>query len=248
MRRAHLYCVALLLLAGCAFDRLPRIPMDTISDSAPGAPAGRTLVVMLPGAYDVPQDFLRHGFVRALRERGLPVDVVAADSHAGYFTSQTLVERLREDVIAPARARGYRAVWLAGISLGGYGSLLYAREHGRDVDGIILLAPYLGSRGLVAQIERAGGLAAWQPEPFPAYDYERALLVWLKQYEAGPGRPPIYLGYGADDRFAAAHRLLAARLPRERVWVLAGGHDWATWSALWAAILDAGVLSGAAPA
>ena len=223
--------------------------MDTISDVSPGAAAGRrALLVLLPGAYDGPQEFVANGFVSAVRERGLALDVVAVDSHLGYFTGQTIIERLQHDVIEPARARGYGAVWLAGISLGGYGSLLYAREHAAEIDGIIVLAPFLGTRGLVAEIERAGGLAAWQPEPFPAHDYERALLAWLKDYGADHGTiPPICLGYGADDRFAAAHRLLAARLPRSRVWTLPGGHDWPTWMALWTGMLDAGVMSQVVP-
>jgi len=222
--------------------------MDTIDDVLPGAPGKRVLLVMLPGAYDGPRDFVTHGFVDALRERALPVDVIAVDSHAGYFTGQTIIERLHQDVILPARARGYRAIWFAGISLGGYGSLLYAGEHAGEVDGIIALAPFLGSRGIIAEIDRAGGLAQWAPGDFPTDDYERKLLVWLKHYRgAAAALPPIYLGYGADDRFAAAHRMLAASLPPGQVWIAPGGHDWATWKALWVAMLDAGAITRAPP-
>ncbi len=51
--------------------------------------------------------------------------------------------------------------------------------------------------------------------------------------------PTLHLGFGTEDRFAAAHRLLAALLPVERVAMLGGGHDWPTWEALWECMLDA---------
>ena len=88
-------------------------------DTAPGEAAQRILLVMLPGARDTPQDLVRHGFVRAVRERGLPVDVIAADAHTDYYIEQQVIERLAADIVTPARARGYSRIWLMGISLGG---------------------------------------------------------------------------------------------------------------------------------
>ena len=242
-RSCALLCCALTLI-GCTPSRFATVPMDTIDDLLPGAPGERVLLVMLPGAYDVPQDFVTHGFIETVRERALPIDVVAVDSHAGYFTSHTIVDRLHQDVVVRARSRGYQSIWFLGISLGGYGSLLYAMDHAQELAGIIVLAPYLGTRGVIAEIEHDGGLAGWVPGEVAADDHERRLLVWLKQSRSADAkRPPIYLGYGADDRFAAAHRMLAARLPPEQVWVLPGGHDWPTWKALWDAMLDAGLLA-----
>lgn len=220
--------------------------MDTIDDALPGAPGERALLVMLPGAYDTPQDFLTYGFVDALRRRALPVDIVAVDSHAGYFTGHTIIERLHREVVLQAKERGYRAIWFLGISLGAYGSLLYAGEHAHEVDGIIVLAPFLGTRGIIAEIGHAGGLAEWTPRDVAADDHERKLLLRLKHYcGADATRPPIYLGYGEHDRFAAAHRMLAACLPGQRVWKVPGGHDWATWAALWIAMIEAGVITRA---
>lgn len=218
--------------------------MDMIDVLVPSAVGNRMLLVMLPGAYDKPRDFISHGFIDALRERALPIDVVAVDSHAGYFTGQTIIQRLHEDVVLHAKAKGYRAIWFLGISLGGYGSLLYAREYAQEVEGIIVLAPFLGTRGIIAEIGRAGGLAEWAPGDTVADDRERELLVWLKQYRGTAATlPPLYLGYGTDDRFAGAHRMLASCLPPGQVWTLPGGHDWPTWKALWNAMLDAGVFT-----
>jgi hypothetical protein len=49
--------------------------------------------------------------------------------------------------------------------------------------------------------------------------------------------PALYLGYAGQDRFAPAHRLLAAALPPARVASVPGEHDWPSWIALWQALL-----------
>ena len=218
--------------------------MDAIYDRAPQHSAGRIMLVMLPGVRDRPQDLVQHGFIRALRERGLPVDVVAADAHMDYYLEHKVIERLAADIIAPVRAAKYQRIWLMGISLGGMGSVIYALEHPADIEGMILLAPYLGARGTIAEVVREGGLNYWQPGPIQPGDDERLLLSWLKGYQADdPAVPKIYLGYGQDDRFAAASALLAERLPAERVATIPGGHDWTTWIRLWKQLLDQDVFS-----
>ncbi len=212
--------------------------IDSIADSA-GDPRSRILLVLLPPAYGTARHFIDHGFVAEIRSRGLPVDVIAADAGADYYLGHTIVKRLRSDVIAPARARGYRRLWLGGISLGGFGSLLYREEHGNEVDGLLLLAPYLGSRPEVNEVLRAGGFARWAPTPFAPDDRERRLLAWLRGFLADPDRArTIHAAFGTEDRFAASIELLADALPAERVVRMPGGHDWATWAALWSAMLD----------
>ena len=139
--------------------------MDAIYDQAPQHSAGRIMLVMLPGVRDRPQDLVQHGFIRALRERGLPVDVVAADAHMDYYLEHKVIERLAADIITPARTAKYQRIWLMGISLGGMGSVIYALEHPADIEGMILLAPYLGARGTIAEVVREGGLNYWQPGP-----------------------------------------------------------------------------------
>ncbi len=47
------------------------------------------------------------------------------------------------------------------------------------------------------------------------------------------GRPRLYLGYGHEDRFSAAHRLMAQAMAPDAVDVVPGGHDWRTWTSLW---------------
>jgi hypothetical protein len=56
-----------------------------------------------------------------------------------------------------------------------------------------------------------------------------------------PG-PELYLGYGSDDRLARTGTLLADALPKERVFIRPGGHDWRTWRRLFSEFLDHGPL------
>jgi pimeloyl-ACP methyl ester carboxylesterase len=232
----------LVLLAGCGFlPRASTVPLRVLSDSAVCTSRPETLMVMLPGASSLPEEFQREGFVRALRERRLAVDVVLVDAHLGYYKDRTLVERLQADVIAPARAQGYRKIWLVGVSLGGLGALIQARAQPTDADGLMLLAPYLGERRVTDAVKADGGLKAWRgavPDPVPD-DLDLRLWQWLQGYSTEPTqRPPLILGYALADRLAPANQLLADSLPADKVFTTTGGHDWPEWRLLWNRMLD----------
>ncbi len=217
--------------------------MKFILDTAPDAGGERLALLMLPGAGDTSQDLVDQGFIRCVRRRRLAVDVLVADARFDDYLEGSVVQQLERDVVAPVLSRAPVRLWLMGISLGGLGALSYAREHGAAVEGVILLAPFLGTRGLVAEIVRAGGLGRWQPGTIASTDAESLTLAWLARYRAeDPALPRIYLGYGTADRYAAASRMLGRQLPREQVVSVPGGHDWATWLDLWERLLDAGVL------
>jgi len=189
-----------------------------------GAP---TLLVMLPGAEMSAEEFRTNGFLDTTDS----VDRIAVETGMECYLDEISVQRLHDEVILPAHARGSVRIWLVGISLGGMGALLYARAHPDRIAGILLLAPFIGSRGLIAEVERAGGLRHWHPIDLTTS--ERRLLTWLG---TGEGLPDMHLAYGLDDRFAAAHRLLADLLPAARVVTAPGGHDWPTWCHLWRAL------------
>jgi pimeloyl-ACP methyl ester carboxylesterase len=202
-----------------------------------------TLLIFLPGAFLKPEEFEREGFVNAIRERDLAADALLVDADVSYYYDQTFIERLHADVLQPQRALGYKSIWLVGISIGGFGALIHELAKPGLVDGIVTLAPYLGRRPVGAEIQKAGGLRNWQPPEGPAPDQEvdRKLWPWLQQY-ASPQRaealPPLYLGFGLSDRFAANHRLLADALPPEHVFTTEGGHDWPQWSQLWRKMIE----------
>lgn len=210
-RRTVVAALALACLAACV-PPAP-VPMRAVRDALSGSKA-RTLVVFLPGRSDRPEEFVRERFATEVRARSLPVDLVFADATIGYYIDRSILTRLHDDVVAPARARGYDRVVLAGISLGGLGAVLYAHEHPADVDELILLAPYLED-----------------PRLAPPAAVEDAI-----------SRRPVWLGYGNDDRLRPSLDPFAARLPADHVVRLPGGHRWATWRAVWSAMLEAGAL------
>jgi len=230
-------------LASCSVLRQPsRVTMDVIHDDRACAAQAPVLLVLLPGANMAPEELLREGFVAAVRQRRLAVDVAVAGAHLGYVQDGSVLQRLRIDLIAPARAQGYRRIWLAGISLGGFLAMAYSLRHPGEIEGLVTLAPYLGRRPLVQAIADAGGPAAWRgtTRPRGADDLDHELWSWLSA--PPPGAPPLYLAYGKEDRFAPAHRLMASTLPPTHVATAPGGHDWAPWRALWSQWLDRGLL------
>ena len=245
MRRslpAALFAFALACPA-CIPARPATVPMATRAlGSSPSKP-GRCLVLFLPGRRDSFGDYGRRGFPEMAARAGVVADYVEVDAHMGYYRAQTITARLEEDVVAPARARGFERVWIVGISMGGLGGILYAREHPEGSLGVVALAPYLGDeepRFVAAQ----GGLASYtMGGPRADADYERELWGWLQRYAAqGAELPPIWLGFGAQDDLAPADQLLANALPPGRTFVEQGGHDWNTWTRLWKDVLDAGLL------
>jgi pimeloyl-ACP methyl ester carboxylesterase len=231
-------------LGGCGLWRPTTVPLRTIALSGPCTGPVDTLVVMLPGSYSRPEDYQDEGFVDAARKEGLAVDWLLVDAHVGYYRERSIIDRLHDDVIAPARARGYRRVWLAGISIGAFGAMIYAESHPDDVDGMVAIAPYLGAQEMAEQISAEGGLRQWRApaERPPPDDIDGRLWRWLQRAvgsdATGPGRP-LFLGYGIDDRFAYSDGVLAAALPSDRVYTAPGGHAWPVWQVLWRHMLPA---------
>jgi pimeloyl-ACP methyl ester carboxylesterase len=192
-------------------------------------------VVLLPGAFDTPERFVAAGFDAAVRARGLPLDLQFVALELKSVTDRDMVERLHAEVLLPARRAGYRHLWLGGISFGAFLALTLAARHGRDIDGLCLLAPYLGSRLVTNEIAAAQSLARWAEGAGPTEDEDRNLWRFIA---AGHGKVPIWLGLGRHDRFLDRHQLLASALPSSAVRTVAGGHDWPTWRQLWDNFLD----------
>ena len=132
---------SLLLLAGCGGLRTAEAPLASTLEKSSCTRNADTLIVLLPGAYSAPEEFVREGFIDALNENRLAVDTLRVDAHMGYYRNKTILDRLAQDVITPARRQGYKAIWIAGISVGGFGGLLYAQTHPGDLAGLVVLAP-----------------------------------------------------------------------------------------------------------
>jgi pimeloyl-ACP methyl ester carboxylesterase len=240
----------LLTAAGCSF--FAKAPMDVLYYTKTEPPRNPNLIIFMRGMGGSYRSFASEGLVDDVRRRGLPFDMVAPDAHFGYYSSRTLIVRLREDVILPARAQGYQNIWLVGFSMGGLGSLLYIREHPEDIQGVCLISPFLGYEHTIDVIAKAGGVTAWQPDPYdPVDDWEPMLWDWIRtQTLAGGIHPPVYLGYGLEDDYVKAQNLLAEVLPPSRVFTVEGSHNYDTFKRLWREFLarrpweDAGIPGG----
>ncbi len=237
-------------LAGCGTPRPLTTPMLTLADDwGPGRRtadprrAARTLIAFLPGIYDVPEDFERFGFFGEVRRRALAADLLAVDAHVGYFRERTVAERLRDEIVVPAHARGERRVWLVGVSLGGLGALL-AAALAPGVAGVVAIAPFLATPDLAEEVRRAGGLRDWRPGPIRDDDALRPLLAFLRERErrtadARRALPRLVVGWGRDDRYAdTLDAVFAGGAADERI-VVPGGHDWPAWRDIWRRVLDA---------
>ncbi|WP_200384738.1 alpha/beta hydrolase-fold protein [Rhodocyclus tenuis] len=220
--------------------------MRTLVDRFDTARRQETLLVLLPPAQAQLEDFIDQGFVGEVRARGIATDILMAEVGYAQVMAGTVVAALREHVILPAQASGYRSIWFAGISLGAFNALYYAAAHPGDLAGVHLLAPYPGTGDILAEIAAAGGPAEWATTPQSGFGDERVWWRWLcAEAGAGQWRTPVSFGCGSEDRFLAGQRQLASLLPEERVHFVPGTHAWPTWRELWRDWFDRGSLASA---
>ena len=75
--------VILLCCSGCAVFMPAPTPMTSLRDELPGGDA-KCLVVFLPGAGDEASDFVKYGFIEALRQKNRRCDPRVL--HAGHLS------------------------------------------------------------------------------------------------------------------------------------------------------------------
>ncbi len=106
----------LLTLVGCVAGGDVTRPVPTTLVAAP-QPAHR-LVVMLPGRGDSLQGLNDTGIAVTIQQSWPDADVLLTGLTMPFYQQGQAIERLHDEVIAPARRKGYAQVWLAGVSLG----------------------------------------------------------------------------------------------------------------------------------
>ena len=160
------------------------------------------------------------------------------DLHLGYYKNSSMVTRLHEDIILPARKAGVEKVRIVGVSMGGMGAVIYSLEHPGEIDEIILLAPFLGEAEVIEEIRSAGGLDQWRPGQIEETDFSRRIWLalkekWKKSGSERAAMPRVLLGCGEEDRLAESSRLFANEFLEEdeQAW-LPGDHDWPVWKEL----------------
>jgi len=140
-----------LAIAACGplGDPTQQIPTTTIAAKEQQA---RRLVVVLPGRGDDLSALRESGVVEAIQDAWPDTEVVLAELTMRYYMDGQAPRRLHDEIIVPGRQRGFREIWLVGASLGGMGTLLYDRAYPDSLDGMILLAPFLGERAILEEI------------------------------------------------------------------------------------------------
>lgn len=240
-RRIPLCCLYLGVCCVAACDTLRPVekPIPVRFYEGSMAPSVE-LVIFLPGLGDDVEAFERAGFIDLLRRSSRPMDAVVADAHFGYYLGGSFLERIYEDIVLPYENAGYARFILVGVSLGGFGSIQLKQRLGDRIDGIVLFGPFLGEDDLINEIENGGGVQDWRRQI--SYTPEREAEVWLwidDLIEPGSNTiPSTILAFGSKDKFERAGRLLARWLPEAKVFTNDGGHDWTTWSLLWADVLE----------
>lgn len=237
-----------MLMTGCFAPC--KVPLELLKyESTPER--NKNLIVFLRGMggtmnciFDGHECFDKVGFVEAVRMRGLPYDMIAPNTHFGYYNDRSLMVRLKEDVIQPAKAMKYEKIWLVGTSMGGLGSILYLKEHKEDINGVLILGPFLGDKPLIDEIYEAGGIDQWEPGDYDEEDdWQRMLWHWLKEHiRHGNDHPPIYLGIGTEDIYYRAQKLLASSLSSGHVIEVSGKHRFSTFKRIWDIFLEREIL------
>lgn len=222
----------ILALGACGPRGDPRKPIPTLF--VPTSTTANRLVVVLPGRGDDLGDLKDSGIAEAIQQSWPDADVILTELTLSYYMADQAISRLHDEVIAPARKRGYQQIWLGGASLGGMGTILYDRAHPGYVDGLLLLAPYLGDDDIIKEIADAGGLAKWNagpPEELGEKTWQRELWRHMQTLSTDPVRRcRVWLAYGEDDSLRKPIEMITPLLPANHVLMLPGGHAWNVWT------------------
>ena len=231
LRQAAIASLALLLGACAAGGDVTRpIPQSFV----PAPQSARRLVVMMPGRGDDLASLQRRGVAQTIQSVWPDADVVLTGLTLPFYKQGQAALRLHDEVIEPARTRTRGPIWLAGISLGGMGALLYEHDYPDQIDGLLLLSPYLGEEAIHAEIRAAGGLAQWNPGPAQAMGpdtFQHELWRTLKGWSNDPARVrSVWLAYGDSEPFRVPIELMSGQLLPDHVLRLPGKHDWELWN------------------
>ena len=222
----------LIFLASCTFN--VNEPVDLLWDKL-GEKTDR-LIIFLPGLLDSASTFEEKEFFSLARKAGVKADMVAMSIHIGHLMENKMIERVELDVYMDAIKQGYKNIWLVGVSIGGLNSLLFYRKHMKGLCGVVALAPYVAGGVLLEELQR-DGVDNWEPKE--VYDMMllekklQFLWAWLQQQKSDNNLKSVYLGYGKQDRFIEAIKLLESILDKNNIIAIDGGHDWETGQKVW---------------
>jgi pimeloyl-ACP methyl ester carboxylesterase len=192
------------------------------------------LVILLPGTLSDAKDMIKRGVPEAIH-RGWPEpDILMADLTLNYYRKGLAAKRLHDEIVVWAKQQGYSEIWLSGGSMGGMGTLIYEWEHPGNMEGLILISPYMGDDDVTDTIREAGDLKSWDAGERTATmdgdNFDR--LVWQMAQdwigdEAKLQR--VWLMCGDEDSLYPDVEMLGAILPQEQFFPGSGDHSWDYW-------------------
>ena len=149
MKRLIIVFIHTFLLCSCLFIKPTTNPISSISYNASKI-TKEHLIIFLPGMGDDMTAYANAGFFD-IENSKVNFDSLAIDSHFGYYKEKILTERIYLDILKPNRSK-YKKITLLGISLGAYGALKVASNYPELVDQIILMAPYMGKKSQIKDL------------------------------------------------------------------------------------------------
>lgn len=219
----------------------PKEPILLTSFPATGQSA-QHLIILLAGQGAEKDYFENHDWIAMARAHEVEVDFITPHAHLGYYMTNSLVTRLKEDVIVPAKKKGYKSISIVGISMGGFGAILCSRALADEIDRIYLIAPYLGKDYVHDEIRTAGSLKQWQIKPENREEWTYFIWQHLKEMTEGKqAEDKIFLAYGEQDSNKGIE-LLARAMPQKNVIHIPGGHKDVIFTQLWKMMLDRGAV------
>ena len=241
IKRIFLGIYTFLMITGCASTQSPIPKLEYFSENTPKSE--RKLLIALRGIGGSHKDFEKYGFIAALKEANPEFDVVVPNTHFGYYRERILRDVLYTEILKPALDAGYKEIWLAGVSLGGFGSLLMLADYTDSITGIVLIAPYSGEKKLHKRVKQHldGEISASFLEPEASNEEQSDMRVdlwrWILENNNLLASGRIYLGYGDSDRLSG-HDLIARLLPKENTVVVTGKHNPETFMKVWRELLS----------
>ena len=231
-RYLTLLLVATLLSACSVFGPVPdRMGRQLVEGRQQNS---EVLIIVLPGMLSDAQDMMKRGVPDAIHRAWPEPDILMADLTVNFYRKGLAPKRLHDEIVAPARQQGYSEIWLAGGSMGGMGTLMYEWQHPGELDGLVLISPYMGGSDVTGAIRQAGGLKLWDSGEYSTVmqsdNYDR--LVWQMAQgwigdEAKLQR--VWLMCGDKDRLYPDVQMLGAILPEDRYFPGPGDHSWDYW-------------------
>ncbi len=230
-----------LILSACAGGAKEPIAIQWQLYHTAAAPS-ENLLILLPGINNSLYRFEEEGFFDGIKQYSLNFDVLTVGAEIGHYMQGSLVSELKLRVIPFAKQQGYRKIVLGGISLGGYGSIWFNHEHGDDIRGLLLIAPYLGEAEIISEIAGYSDVGAWIKHRPPVKDdtsisnLSSRVWYWIDE-DIQAKKNHTLLAIGDRDKMYPAANLLAQYLTDKQVIIGSGGHNWYSWRRLWSDLL-----------